>query len=160
MEISVIIFQAWPIWWKFRFLRLIAFLNDQNTFLVVTCLRLHFRSVGSGWQWISEGLNCVRFLFRFVTWKIGLLSHLNDIFSVLFLLCFRARLFIDALWSPAGKGLPSWLSFVMSNCEVVTFQLVSWVKYGAWLYWFLIFAFFLNLMYFLVTTSVKLLLYA
>ena len=26
---------------------------------------------------------------------------------------------IDALWSPAGKGLTSWPSFVMSNC--VTF---------------------------------------
>ena len=38
-----------------------------------------------------------------------------------------ARLFIDALWSPAGKGLTSWLSFVMSNCELVTFQLVYWV---------------------------------
>ena len=36
-------------------------------------------------------------------------------------LCFRARLFIDTLWSPAEKGLTSWLSFVMSNCEVVTF---------------------------------------
>ena len=41
------------------------------------------------------------------------------------LLWFRARLFIGALWSPAGKGLISWLSFVMSNCEVVTFPLVS-----------------------------------
>ena len=41
-------------------------------------------------------------------------------------LCFRARLFIYALWSPAGKGLTSWLSFVMSNCEFVTFTLVSW----------------------------------
>ena len=30
-------------------------------------------------------------------------------------------LFIDALWSPAGKGLTSWLSFVMSNCVFVTF---------------------------------------
>ena len=28
-----------------------------------------------------------------------------------------ARLSIDALWSPAGKGLTSWLSFVMSNCH-------------------------------------------
>ena len=28
------------------------------------------------------------------------------------LLCFHARLFVDALWSPAGKGLTSWLSFV------------------------------------------------
>ena len=34
-------------------------------------------------------------------------------------------LFIDALWSTAGKGLTSWLSFVMSNYEVITFPLVS-----------------------------------
>ena len=47
------------------------------------------------------------------------------------LLCSLARLFIDALWSPAGKGLTSWLSFVMSNCEVVTFPFVSWVRCGA-----------------------------
>ena len=53
------------------------------------------------------------------------------VISVLFLLCFRARLFIGALWSPAGKGLTSWLSFVMSDCEVVTFPLVSWVRCGA-----------------------------
>ena len=26
----------------------------------------------------------------------------------------RARLFICALWSPAGKGLTSWLSFVQT----------------------------------------------
>ena len=37
---------------------------------------------------------------------------------------------ICALWSPAGKGLTSWLSFVVSNCEFVTFPLVSWVRYG------------------------------
>ena len=84
----------------------------------------------------------------------------NAIFSVLFLLCFRARLFIDALWSPAGKGLTSWLSFVMSICEVVTFSLVSWVRCGARLYRFMIFALFLTFICFLVTTSVNLLLYA
>ena len=33
-------------------------------------------------------------------------------------LCFHARLFVDALWSPAGKGLTSWLPFVTSNCDV------------------------------------------
>ena len=49
----------------------------------------------------------------------------------LVLLCFRARLFVDALWSPAWKGLTSWLSFVMSYCDVVTFPLVSWVRCGA-----------------------------
>ena len=47
------------------------------------------------------------------------------------LVCFHARLFVDALWSPAGKGLISWLSFVMSNCDGVTSPLVSWVKCGA-----------------------------
>ena len=30
-----------------------------------------------------------------------------------------------------GKGLTSWLSFVMSNCEVVTFPLISLVRCGA-----------------------------
>ena len=64
----------------------------------------------------------------------------------LVLLCFHARLFVDALWSPAGKGLTSWLSFVMSNCDVVTFPLASWVMCGAGLYRFLIFALFLTLM--------------
>ena len=39
-----------------------------------------------------------------------------------------------------GKGLASWLSFVVSNCEFVTFPLVSWVRCGTWLYRFLIFA--------------------
>ena len=38
------------------------------------------------------------------------------VISVLCLLCFFARLFIDALRLSAGKGLTSWLSFVMSVC--------------------------------------------
>ena len=60
--------------------------------------------------------------------------------SVLCLLCLCVRLFICALWSPAGKGLASWLSFVVSNCEFVTFPLVSLVGCGTGLYRFLIFA--------------------
>ena len=50
--------------------------------------------------------------------------------SVLCLLCLFARLFICTLWSPAAKGLTSWLSFVVSNCEFVTFALVSLVRCG------------------------------
>ena len=34
-----------------------------------------------------------------------------------------SRLFIAALWSPAGKGLTSWLLLVMLNCVFVTFPL-------------------------------------
>ena len=32
-----------------------------------------------------------------------------------------SHLFIAALWPRAGKGLTSWLSFVMFNCIFVTF---------------------------------------
>ena len=45
------------------------------------------------------------------------------IFSVLCLLCLCARLFIDALWSPAGKGLTSWLSLW---CLIVSLSLSHW----------------------------------
>ena len=37
--------------------------------------------------------------------------------------CLCARLFICALWSPAGKGLTSWLSFVVST---VSLSLSHW----------------------------------
>ena len=48
--------------------------------------------------------------------------------SFMFLFClvfamFCARLFICALWSPAGKGLTSWLSFVLSS---VSLSLSHW----------------------------------
>ena len=58
---------------------------------------------------------------------------------VLCLLCLCARLFMCALWSPAGKGLTSWLSFVVST---VSLSLSHWytVRCGTWLYRFLIFA--------------------
>ena len=35
--------------------------------------------------------------------------------------CHVSRLFIAALWSLEGKGLTSWLLFVMFNCVFVTF---------------------------------------
>ena len=45
---------------------------------------------------------------------MGHLCNLCLVFSML------PRLFIAALWSPAGKGLTSWLLFVMCNCVFVT----------------------------------------
>ena len=59
---------------------------------------------------------------------LGVASFVDHSFCFwLVILCFHARLFIDALWSPAGKGLTSWLSFVMSNCEFVLFDLILYV---------------------------------
>ena len=44
------------------------------------------------------------------------------LFCLVFAL-FCARLFIYASWSPAGKGLTSWLSFVVSS---VSLSLSHW----------------------------------
>ena len=62
--------------------------------------------------------------------KAVLLLCIFYAFSVLCLLYLCTRLFICALGSPDGKGLTSWLSFVVFNCEFVNFPLVSWIRYG------------------------------
>ena len=41
-----------------------------------------------------------------------------------------SRLFIAALWSPAEKGLTSWLLFVMSIVFLLLFHVVSLVRCG------------------------------
>ena len=64
----------------------------------------------------------------------------NLCYFCLVLLCFYARLFGGALWSPAGKWLTFWLSFVMPYCDVITFPFVSWVRCGV----LIVFAFFLT----------------
>ena len=43
---------------------------------------------------------------------------------------FDKGFFVKKNGSPAGKGLTSWFSFVVTNCEFVTFRLVSWVRCG------------------------------
>ena len=54
------------------------------------------------------------------------------------------RLFIAALWSPEGKGLTSWLLFVMFIVILLLSHFVSWDRCGTWLYRFLIPAVFLT----------------
>ena len=51
-------------------------------------------------------------------------------FGLVFAMPLYKSIYMCALWSPAGKALTSWLLFVMSNCEFVTFPLVSWVRCG------------------------------
>ena len=50
----------------------------------------------------------------------SLVDHLCYLCLVFVIL---SRLFIAVLWSPTGKGLASWLSFVMFNFVFVTFPL-------------------------------------
>ena len=40
------------------------------------------------------------------------------------------RMFNAALWSPAGKGLTSWLLFVMFIVVLLLSHVVSWVRCG------------------------------
>ena len=103
--------------------------------LYYSCRPLTFRTCRQVWRLLNA------------SWYICSKAVLLFLIILLFLSCFvmlSCASVIDALWSPAGKGLTSWLSFVMYNCEVVTFPWVSWVRCGAWLYWFLIFALILN----------------
>ena len=69
---------------------------------------------GRGWR-RETGLNPPVKYFTDSS-KAVFLLWIFYIFSVLCLLCLCARQFICALWSPTGKGLTSWLSFVVSNC--------------------------------------------
>ena len=62
--------------------------------------------------------------------KVMLLLWIFYVFSVLCLLCLCARLFIYALWSLSGKGLTSWLSFVVSYFEFVTLHMKTKLNSG------------------------------
>ena len=48
----------------------------------------------------------------------------------MFLFCLMFAMSLCASVYMCFVGLTSWLSFVVSNCEFVTFSLVSWVGCG------------------------------
>ena len=79
--------------------------------------------------WIKGEVGAVKPVWA-LQWNILLTVPRRCFFcgSFMFLFClvfavFCARLFICALWSPAGKGLTSWLSFVVSS---VSLSLPHW----------------------------------
>ena len=78
------------------------------------------QNYGRGWR-RETGLSPPLKYFIDRSKAVLLLWFFYVFFSVLRLLYLCARLFKCALWSPAGKGLASWLLFVVSNCEFVTF---------------------------------------
>ena len=75
---------------------------------------------------VGDGLSLLLSLYKAFCLETVLLTVPRRYFfcgSFMFLLClvfamFCARLFICALWSPAGKGLTSWLSFVVSSVSL------------------------------------------
>ena len=78
----------------------------------------------AAWCTVQPGLSPpVKYFYWPFQGGASFVDHLC--YFCLVLLYFHARLFVDALWWPAGKGQTSWLSFVMSNYHVVTFPLAG-----------------------------------
>ena len=60
-------------------------------------------------------------IILFLKWETYVVVFLSKTLSISCLVFFMlSGLFIAALWSPAGKGLTSWLFFVMFNSVFVT----------------------------------------
>ena len=82
-----------------------------------------------------ESLPALHYSVDFIFLSLGIMGFIVTVprryffcGSFMFLFCFVfamfcARLFICALWSPAGKGLTSWLSFGVSS---VSLSLSHW----------------------------------
>ena len=117
-------------WWKPCFLRLLF--KTINAYFGRHKSKTTISSSLSGWQWISKGLNCVRFLFKFVTWKIGPLSHLNDIFLSCLVMLSCASLYW-CLVVPCLERADLLALVCDVYCEGVTFQLVILGQVWAWL---------------------------
>ena len=94
--------------------------------------------------WFDPFHHCQYFCSQVMSWWLflGLNWHSAGL-NVSCLSC----LFLAALWSPAGKGLSTWLPS-MWVFFVVTFHYhtVSWVMCGTWLHRFLTFAFYFTLL--------------
>ena len=102
MEISVLKFQAWPDE-KPAFLG--CFSKPRSThILVVTCLRLQFRQVGSGWQRISGRPKLCEISVQICNLKNWTLTHLNDIFLSCFCYAFVRVCILMPCGPLLGKG--------------------------------------------------------
>ena len=100
--------------------------NHQQNYCLRTDSSLSY--LVCGWGCINTFYCCKFFAIDYVVVKSQTLFISQG--GSLCLSCLCARLFICALLSAAGKGLTYWLSFVVYNCELVTFPLVSWARCG------------------------------
>ena len=76
--------------------------------------------------------------------QVAIASFVDHFCYLCFMSGMLSCLFFAALWSPAGRGLASWLLCVMFSWILLLSNVVAWVRFGTWLYRFMIFAFFLT----------------
>ena len=55
---------------------------------------------------------------------------MDHLWYLCFVIVMLSHLFIAALWPTEGKGLNSWLLFVMFIVILLLFYLVSWDRFG------------------------------
>ena len=96
------------------------------------------------WLWylltiLTPSSQIFYWLFQYSTSFVYHLRYLCPVFIML------SRLFIAAQWSPEGKGMTSWLLFMMFNVILLLLHL-SWDRFDTWLYRFLILAVLLTLL--------------
>ena len=70
-------------------------------------------------------VHCVNLLTAYVIDFTSFVDHLCFLCLVFLMLL---HLFIAAMWSPAGKGLTSWLLLVMFIVFMLLSHVVSWVR--------------------------------
>ena len=96
---------------------------------IVVCAFIHIhtfcmRAAKSLGRQSRPSLHCLTLLYV----STNLSCACYNYFLILHTTC--ERLFICSLWSPARNRLCSWLSFVVSSCEFITYPLASWVRCG------------------------------
>ena len=94
------------------------------------CVSVYMYLVDSGWGWGSwAGLDCPVGCFAERSGVVPLLLFFF-FFCLVFAVSLCASVCVCFVVTCLGEGLASWLSFVVSDCEIVTFPLVFWVKCG------------------------------
>ena len=107
----------------------VSVFSGRNQFCLISFLYLHLCGLGDD-ALIRKG-PFMRIFLLTVT-RRGFFCGSFMLFLSYFCYAFmRVCLLMPCGHLAAGKGLTSWLSSLMSNCEVDTCPLVSWVRCGA-----------------------------
>ena len=121
---------AWHVSWLSEQIQPNSILYRFDFLDILTYFSMHLIRFFQVLIFLSLNLSCVED-------KGFWICHLCFVCLVVFML---SRLFIAVLWSPAGKGLTSWLLLVIFIVFSLLSHVVSLVTCGTWLYRLLIFA--------------------
>ena len=94
-------------------------MNNQNR--ITTSERTAAEATGGGGGGVETSMCLLLWIFYFFLYFPGDISSVDHLCYLCLVFVMLSHLFIAAVWSPPGKGLISWLLFVMFNCVFITF---------------------------------------